>query len=114
MNNEIEKTTFINRILKKGEASLIDFWVKTQNEARETKEAKDIFVKYIEGKKVTAIESKVMKNQFFDLLKVVFIGIPFALIPGSSVLMIVFVKVARKYKINVLPSSFDIKDKESK
>ena len=110
LNNSHKKYSFKNT-LKKGEDSLIDFWKKSRNEVTETKDAEKVFVKYMEGKEITADEKKNLKNQTFDLIKIIFIGIPLAVIPGFSVVMIVLVKAGRKYKFNVLPSSFVSKDK---
>ena len=106
-------TKFIlKKIIEKGERSLIDFWKKSQIEVKETKEAEKIFIKYIEGKEVTEAESKALKNQTFDLIRVIFIGVPLAIIPGFSIVMILVVKIGRKYKLNLLPSSFTSSQKE--
>jgi hypothetical protein len=93
-------------ILKKGEDSLHDFCQKSRNEIHETEQAEKIFVKYVERKEVTIEEKKILKNQTFDMVKIIFIGVPLAIIPGFSVVMIFIVKVGRKYNFNVLPSSF--------
>jgi hypothetical protein len=103
------KLTF-KKLLQKGETSLIDFWQKTRQEARETKEAEGILVKYVEGKKISAEEKIILKNQTFDIVKVIFIGIPLAVIPGFSIVMIFIVKIGRRYKVNVLPSAFNGKE----
>lgn len=94
------------KILLKGENSLLDFWHKTRTEAAETKEAERILVKYVERKDITKEEKKILKNQTIDIAKVIFIGIPLAVIPGFSVVMIILVKLGKKYKFNVLPSAF--------
>jgi hypothetical protein len=41
-----------------------------------------------------------------DVIKIVGIGIPYMLIPGSTLLLALLVSIARKYKIEILPSSF--------
>ena len=51
-------------------------------------------------------ENKALKDQTFDLVKIVFIGIPLAVIPGFSIMMLIIVKIGRRYNFNVLPSSF--------
>jgi hypothetical protein len=102
----------IKNILKKGEDSLIDLWEKSKNEANETKEAEKILRKYVTRKEVTEEENKILKDQTFDLIKIIFIGIPLAVIPGFSVIMVIIVKAGRRYKFNVLPSSFVSKNKE--
>jgi hypothetical protein len=103
---------FLKKILKKGESSLVDFWKKSRNEINETKEAEKIFVKYVGGKEITENEKKILKYQTFDLIKIIFIGIPLAVIPGFSIVMIIIVRVGRKYKFNALPSSFVSKNKK--
>jgi hypothetical protein len=82
------------------------FAKKLSNEARETKEAAQIVAKYAKGEEITDEENKALKEQFYDVLKVAGIGIPFALIPGASVLLPLIVTFAKKKNINILPSSF--------
>jgi hypothetical protein len=94
------------KILLKGENSLLDFWHKTRIEVRETKQAEKIFIRYVENKEVSKEEKTALRNQSIDLAKVIFIGIPLAIVPGFSVVMIVLVKLGQKYKFNVLPSAF--------
>ncbi len=107
-----EKNIF-KSFLKKGEDSLYDFWQKSRNEIKETGQAGEVFEKYIGGKDVTNEEKEILKSQTFDMVKIVFIGVPLAVIPGFSLLMVLIVKVGRKYNINVLPSSFASPPKES-
>lgn len=109
---KIQRKNIYNRILAKGENSLHDFWQKSQREINETKEAEKVFVKYMKGIEVTAIEKEAFKTQTFDLMKILFIGVPLAIVPGFSVIMIVIVRVGRKYNFNVLPSSFAPQKKE--
>jgi hypothetical protein len=94
------------KLVIKGEYSLKDFWHKTKQEAHETQEAEHVLAHMIEGKKVTKEEKKALENQSIDILKVIFIGIPFAIIPGFSIIMIILFKVGRKYNVNFLPSAF--------
>lgn len=98
--------SILKSIIKKGENSLIDFWQKSKQEVTETKEAEKVFVKYVEGKEVSREENEIFKNQTFDLIRIIFIGIPLAVVPGFSIIMLVIVKIGNKYKFNVLPSSF--------
>jgi hypothetical protein len=86
------------------------------NEARETKEAAQIVAKYAKGEKITDAENVALREQFYDVLKVAGIGIPFALVPGASILLPLVVAFAKKKNINIMPSSFqekEIKDKEN-
>ena len=88
------------------------FAEKLANEARETKEAAKIVHKHMRGEVVTPEEETALKEQFCDVLKMAGIGIPFALIPGASVLLPVLVVIAKKNNINILPSSFDEETKK--
>lgn len=86
------------------------------NEARETKEAAQIVAKYAKGEKITDAENVALREQFYDVLKVAGIGIPFALVPGASILLPLVIAFAKKKNINIMPSSFqekEIKDKEN-
>jgi hypothetical protein len=88
------------------------FVKKLSNEARETKEAAQIVSKYARGEKITEEEEKALKEQIYDVLKVAGIGIPFALIPGASILLPIIVKIADKKGIELMPSSFATKKEE--
>jgi hypothetical protein len=62
--------------------------------------------------KIQKEECDKFKEQMIDVIKILGIGIPYMLIPGSSLLLALVVSIAKKYKINILPSSFkDIMDK---
>lgn len=85
------------------------FAKRISNEAKETKEAAKIVAKYTRGEKITDEEGEIVKKQFYDVLKVAGIGIPFALIPGASILLPIIVSATKKKGINILPSSFEHK-----
>jgi len=107
-----QRKIIFKSILKKGEDSLHDFWQKSRNEIKETQKAEKVFEKFIERKEVTSEEKEILKVQTFDIVKIIFIGIPLAVIPGFSIVMILIVKAGRKYNFNVLPSSFASPKKE--
>lgn len=86
-----------------------DFLLKMNQEAIETKEASIILHKYITTQKITKGEEKILKEQFYDVLKGLGIGIPFILIPGSTILIPLLIKISRKYNIDIFPSSFNQK-----
>lgn len=92
-----QRKIIFKSFLKKGEDSLHDFWQKSRNEIMETKQAEKVFVKYIGRKEVTNEEKTILKNQTFDIVKIIFIGVPLAVIPGFSVIMILIVRVGKKY-----------------
>lgn len=96
---------------EKVESEIRIFVQKLSNEARETKEAAMIVAKYMTGEKITEEEGKALKEQFYDVLKIAGIGVPFALIPGSTILLPLIVSFAKKRGINILPSSFEEKEK---
>jgi hypothetical protein len=83
------------------------FVKRLANEAQETKEAALIIAKYTRGEEITEEEEKALKEQFYDVLKITGIGVPFAIIPGASVLLPVIVSISKKKGINILPSSFE-------
>ena len=85
------------------------FAKRVSNEAKETREAANIIAKYARGEKITEEEGESLKKQFYDVLKIAGIGIPFTLIPGSSILLPLIVSVSKKKGINILPSSFESK-----
>lgn len=91
--------------------ALRKFLENVSREAEETKEAAVILRKYIKEGKVTQEEEVAFKQQLFDVLKAMGIGIPFVLIPGASILLPVLAKISKKYKINLFPSSFNEKEK---
>jgi hypothetical protein len=84
------------------------------NEARETGEAAQIVAKYARGEKITDEENTALREQFYDVLKVAGIGIPFALIPGASILLPLVIAFAKKKNINIMPSSFQEKAEKQK
>lgn len=83
------------------------FWENISLEAKETKEAAQIIRKYASEGSISDEEEKALKLQVYDILKMAGIGIPFALIPGASVLIPLLVKYAKKKNVDLLPSSFN-------
>jgi len=80
---------------------------RVSNEAVETKNAALIIAKFSRGETLTEAEEKELKEQFQDVLKIVGIGVPFALIPGASVFLPLIIYYTKKKGINLLPSSFE-------
>jgi hypothetical protein len=64
-------------------------------------------VKYIKQGNITKEEEKELRTQVYDLLKVLGIGVPFALVPGASLLLPFLIKLANKKGIKLLPSAFN-------
>ena len=86
-----------------------DFIVGVKNEAVDTKEASRIIIKYLSQQEITKKEEKHLKNQVFDLFKIVGIGIPFMLIPGATILIPFILKAAEKKGVDLFPSNFKSK-----
>ncbi|MBI2280174.1 MAG: hypothetical protein HYU68_05745 [Bacteroidetes bacterium] len=84
-----------------------------RTETRETKQATKIAIKYISKGSITKEEEFELRQQVYDVLKTLGIGVPFALIPGASILIPILIKVAQKKGINLLPSAFDDNSKDS-
>lgn len=81
-------------------------------EAKETHQASKILIKFIREGKVEKAEEVELKQQVYDLLKLVGIGVPFFLIPGSSLLIPFLLKIADKRGVKLLPSAFNKEKKE--
>lgn len=94
--------TYVDKFKK----SLKVFVSKVSNEADETKESAYIIGKYLKGETVTEEDDKKLKEQVFDMFKIIGIGIPFVLIPGASILLPIIISLSKKMKINLMPSSF--------
>ncbi len=82
------------------------FFKNLNNEAKETKDAGKLMIKYMKKGKLTPSEEKELRVQFYDLLKIMGIGVPFVLIPGASVLVPFLIKISKKAGVDIIPSSF--------
>lgn len=85
---------------------IIDFLKRLKKEGNETSEAAVILSRYAKGEEVSKEDMEKFRNQMLDVIKVLGIGIPFTVIPGSSLLLPLVISIAKKYKIDILPSSF--------
>jgi hypothetical protein len=92
--------------IKKFRLFLKDFLSRLKQEGEETSEAYKILVRYTKGEKISKEDCDKFKTQMIDVLKLLGLGIPYILIPGSTLLLALLVSIARKYKIDILPSSF--------
>ena len=82
------------------------FVSKMGTEAKETREASKVIVKFLKEGKVSKEEEHELKSQIYDLFKMAGIGVPFVLIPGSTLLMPFLIKLVNKKGIELLPSAF--------
>lgn len=96
----------VNQEIKKFHQFLIDFIKRLKVESAETSEAAQILARYTKGEEVSKEEMEKFRNQMIDVIKVIGIGIPFTVIPGSSLLLPLVIAISKKYKIDILPSSF--------
>ena len=104
------KTEFSEKIIihkEKASKAFQDLIINIKTEATETQIASKIFVKYIREGNVTKEEEKELRTQVYDILKVMGIGVPFALIPGASLLLPFLIKIAKKKGIKILPTAFN-------
>lgn len=99
---------------EKSSKAFQDFVLKVKTEATETKVASQIFMKYVKEGNISEQEELELKTQVYDLLKVLGIGVPFALIPGASLLMPFLLKIAKKKGIEILPTAFNEKTPSDK
>lgn len=114
MKNIITKVVFtgvVMRYRKKFKSGVQQFANGMREEVAETREASTYVKKYMGGEKLTKEENEAVRKQFYDILKMIGVGIPFALVPGGSVLIPIIVKIARRHNIKLMPSSFDKADK---
>jgi len=91
---------------KKSSKALRLFFINLHSEAKETRDASKIIVKFVRNGKLSKQEEKELRLQVYDLLKIMGIGVPFVMIPGSTILILFLMKIAEKRGINILPSSF--------
>lgn len=112
---ELGQREFVQKLKdnrKKATKAMKVFAQDLGNEAKETKEASKILMKFLLEGTVTPEEEKELKTQVYDLFKMAGIGIPFFLIPGSTLLLPFLIKVASRYGVNILPTSFDHSEEE--
>ena len=86
--------------------ALKTFFNNLRKEASETKQAGYLVFKYLKKGKLSKKEEKELKLQFYDVLKIMGVGIPFFMIPGSTVLVPFLVKLSRKLGLDIIPTSF--------
>ncbi len=85
---------------------IVDFLKRLKKEGNETSEAAIILSRYAKGEEVSKEDMEKFRSQMIDVIKVLGIGVPFTIIPGSSLLLPLVLSIAKKYNIDILPSSF--------
>ena len=96
----------LTKIKQDLEDKLKVFGNQLSEQGKETEVAAKILQKHVKGEEVTPEEDALLKQNFYDTLKMAGIGIPFVLIPGASVLLPALIIIAKKHNINLLPSAF--------
>lgn len=107
---------FVDQVKRNKDKSVKAFKVFFENlgtEVDETKEASKIFLKFARDGKISKEEEKELRTQVYDIFKAVGIGIPFALIPGSTLLMPFLVRLAKKRGIDLLPTAFNQEEEKT-
>ena len=105
-NGKTEFAQIIKKNKIKTSKALNDFFIGVKNEAVGSKETTRIIAKFIVKQTITKEEEKHLKTQVYDVFKILGIGIPFMLIPGSTLLIPFLLKAAEKKGINLYPSNF--------
>lgn len=100
---------FISKVSHKGEDAIKDFLHKANQEAGETKLAGVILKRHMAGEAITVEEQEFLRTQIYDVIKIVGIGVPFAVVPGASIILPFLIHTAGKHNINLLPTSFSKK-----
>jgi hypothetical protein len=105
-NGKFEFVQIIKTNKLKTTEALNRFLVGLKNEANGSKESSRIIVKYVSTQAITKEEEKHLKTQLSDVFKILGIGVPFMLIPGSTLLIPFLLKAAEKKGIDLYPSNF--------
>ncbi len=82
------------------------FFNNLNNEAKETRAAGKLVYKYLKSRNLSKAEEKELKLQFYDVLKVMGVGVPFVMIPGATILIPFLLKIADRLGVDIIPSSF--------
>ena len=96
----------INIKFKKLNTLIIDFLKRLKNEGSKTSDAAVILSRYARGENVSKEDMDKFRLQMIDVAKMVGIGDPLAIIPGSTLLLPLVLSIAKRYNIDILPSSF--------
>ena len=84
-----------------------------KNEQKETKELGLLLKKYAEqGGDLTRNEMKIVRDQFYDLLKIAGLSIPL-IMPFSVIIIPLIMKLGLKVGVRILPTSFYDEEKST-
>ena len=107
VNNPGVQSDFVSKLDKHQVYSRIEkIFQAIKNERKETQELGLLLKKYAaQSGNLTKSEMKIVKDQFFDLLKMAGLSIPL-IMPFSPVIIPLIVKLGLKVGIRILPTSF--------
>ena len=107
VNNPGVQSDFVSNLDKHQVYSRIEkIFQAIKNERKETQELGLLLKKYAaQSGNLTKDEMKIVKDQFFDLLKMAGLSIPL-IMPFSPVIIPLIVKLGIKVGIRILPTSF--------
>ena len=107
VNNPGVQSDFVSNLDKHQVYSRIEkIFQAIKNERKETQELGLLLKKYAaQSGNLTKDEMKIVKDQFFDLLKMAGLSIPL-IMPFSPVIIPLIVKLGLKVGIRILPTSF--------
>jgi len=94
---------------EKIKGGLIEFKHKLKEEGGEYKETTQILKKFYKTGSITNEDGEKVKKQLIDTFKMIGLGGIF-MIPGGSVGIIVLVKLAKRFGVNLLPSAWSKTD----
>jgi hypothetical protein len=98
------------KFIAKNKNAFLNFTEKLKQEGQESREAFEILKKYVETGEITTEEEQKFRAQVYDIMKMVGIGVPLAVLPGATIIIPIILKFSGKYGINLLPSSFSEKE----
>jgi fatty acid-binding protein DegV len=91
-------------MIKRFKKSFKQLIKNSKTELKETKQLAHL-IWQSKSRELTEREIETIKNQGFDIIKVLFLSGLF-IIPGSGFIIVLLVKSGKRFGINLLPSSF--------
>ena len=72
------------KFIEKNKKAFLDFVEKLKQERQESQEAFGILKKYVETGAITQEEEEKFRTQVYDIMKMLGIGVPLAIVPGGN------------------------------
>lgn len=103
---------WLSTLISKYSKEFKEFFKLLKKQFKHNKNARKIISNYITNKEVSKEDSILLKGIITDQLKIVGLGsIAILPIPGATALLILLIKMAKKFNINLIPSQM-IKEPE--